>query len=171
MPKKETQEIQPEWRFEDLTLQPNIDFVRSQIEKAQQFIAAAQEHEAKLVSILSGRIAAAEPRTPTGYLYAGWRVIDAIGSLLAERDHALSKQELTDTVLARGVFKGKGKNAKGTPDVQVGKSITYFLMNGQNRQDKYKKRKIKAADPILREMNELIGLAEWPDEKFVLINS
>ncbi|HEY3768146.1 MAG TPA: hypothetical protein VGN44_05695 [Candidatus Angelobacter sp.] len=142
------------------------------MQMARQFLAEGSEMAAKLEAILQGRATTHQHLRAVETLpYIGWDVIDAIMHLLDESKHALPREEIISTVLARGVFLGKGVDAKGEPEVQIGKSLKYHLMTRAEKQETYKKRKIKAVDPRLREINGLIGRAEWPDEKFFKIST
>jgi hypothetical protein len=166
LPKREPPETQAGGSIEDTILR-TLESLRDQMKKARLFLAAAEAACAQLEAIRAGHGAEPHPRAIADLPYVGMDVIEAILLLLNERDRALPRQEIIDTVLARGVFVGKGIDAKGEPAVQVGKSLKYHLLSKDQRQKTYGKRKIKAVDPVLREMNGLIGRSEWLDEKFV----
>lgn len=167
MPKREPPETQTGGSIEDTILR-TLEDLRDQTKKARLFLAAAESAIAQLEAIVSGRAAEPHPRAIADLPYIGMDVIGAVKHLLNGSGRALSREEIIEVVLARGVFVGKGIDAKGEPAVQVGKSLKYHLLSRDERQKTYGKRKIKAVDPVLREMNGLIGLAEWPDEKFVV---
>lgn len=167
MPKREPPEAQTGGSIEDTILQPALDSLRLQIAKAQQFIASCQKMVSDIEEILAGRGASPLQRSIAEMPYIGKDVIEAILDFLDERGRALSREEIISTVLARGVFLGRGLDAKGQPEVQVAKSLKYHLLSREEKQQKYK-RNIRAVDPVLREMNGLIGRAEWGDEKFVV---
>lgn len=170
MPKREPPETQAGGSIEDTILQPHLDSLRLQIAKAVQFIEYAQRMASELEALLEGRGMAPQHQTVGNLPYVGWDMIDAITDLLDERGHALSREEIIETVLSRGVYVGKGVDAKGAPELQVGKSIKYHLLTREQKQEVYKnrKKKIKAKPAVLREMNGLIGRAGWGDEKFVV---
>jgi hypothetical protein len=165
MPKKHPPDAPSGASIEDTILHA-LESLRAQMDKARQFLVAGEEMDAKLSAVLAGgRAGDDRQRAIDKFPYAGKEVIDAIEDLLDERAHALSRDEIVTTVLARGVFIGKGEYAKGDPAVQVGKSLKYHLMGREEKQAIYPKR-IKALDPRLKELNGLIGLPDWPDEKF-----
>lgn len=167
MPKREPPEAQTGGSIEDTILQPALDSLRLQIAKAEQWLVSAKQALAKWESIRVGEGVSQPQRSIADMPYIGKDVIDAILDFLDERGRALSREEIISTVLARGVFLGRGLDAKGQPEVQVAKSLKYHLLSREEKQQKYK-RNIRAVDPALREMNGLIGRSGWGDEKFVV---
>ena len=140
--------------------------LRSEINLAQQIIQSAEERLRKIAE-LRGGIPSQERPTTGLFRYLNMTFIQAICLYLERTQRPWTREHLIEEVIDGGVYTGKGERAKGDAVVQANKSLNYFLMSREQKQETYGKRgHIKAVDPKLRQVRELIGLAQWPDEKF-----
>jgi hypothetical protein len=103
--------------------------------------------------------------TSSEFIYVRMQFINAFVDFLDRTGRPQKEDDLIKAVISRGAYVGRGKGAKGSAEDQARKSIKYWLMPKTQKQQIYGNR-IKDADPKLRKVEDLIGLAEWPDEKF-----
>jgi len=152
--------------LERLAMQ-EVQTLTSALAETQRALSAAEDFLDKIQRLRTGGATGIPVMRPTSgpYRYANMTIIDAIILYLKKTERPWTRDHLIHEVLEGGVYAGRGETARGTPQGQAKKSLDYFLLNRTEKQKIYGKR-IKAADPKLRQVGELIGLAEWPAEKF-----
>lgn len=144
MAKKRVPEVHP---TED-RIQQTIDLLVARRDQAQAEAAALEEAIGKLLEIAGGKVTQIErPRTGP-FRYAGLGVIEAIELYLGRKGSAADREELLEEVISGGAMVGRDPRYVAG---NVKKSIDF------NRD---------AEPPRLKELNGLVGLPAWPDEKF-----
>lgn len=140
---------------------------------------------------LSGLTDPAAPYLPTrgAFRYAALGqtrdVIDVILMYLDQTGKAHTARELAEEIVSGGFYERRGLGRKknpagpggpGSAETQVLKSIDYHCRTIEEKQRLYKGQRVKIQPPKLRKLlvpgthpndsRELVGRAEWPDEKF-----
>lgn len=147
--------------IEDTIVQAE-EALRAQLDKAKLFVQEGEEMLARLRQIRTGDASTLQKRALENLPYIGQQVIDAVLHYLDEKKEPQPREDLIAAVLARGVFVGKGGGRlRGEPESQVRKSLTYHLMERQQKQKAYGAR-VKAVEPKLKELPDgRIGRADW----------
>jgi hypothetical protein len=154
----------------------------NEVEQLRAFLDLRQKHLMELRRFQGGTLPV--PSVPSGDIrYAGKEFIDVYTEFLKRTDRPWTAEDLAIEALAGGCYAGRGggpkQKAKGNAEAQAHKSLIYHLTTVEEKMrkreeaikggKKYKKRRPHPSvlkPPSLREVNGLIGLAEWPDEKF-----
>jgi len=89
-------------------------------------------------------------------------LIEAILLYLDQTQVPHTREELIREMLDGSAYRGKGTR----PAVQVGKSLDYWLAGRKQKRKIYGQKRLLLVEPKLRQVGDLIGRAEWPDEKF-----
>ncbi|HLW53379.1 MAG TPA: hypothetical protein VKW06_11090 [Candidatus Angelobacter sp.] len=93
--------------------------------------------------------------------YVGMTVIEAIETFLDTMGEPQSREAIVEDMIDGGAVL-----ARMRPELEVHKSIDYWLLSEDEKRKKYRKRKIKILPPRLREHQDLtIGRASWPRQK------
>ena len=153
----------PEPDSADKLLKDVAQQLRDDIGRAEELIYVLKDKLRKVENIISR--GTADPKRPTvgPFRYANMTFIEAALAYLDRTERPWKREELIAEIVDGGVYAGRGKGGDAT--VQANKSLEYFLMRREKKQEKYGKR-IEDADPKLRQVGELIGKADWRDEKF-----
>ena len=139
------------------------ELLRRERENAQQ-VAQAMD---KIVDGLERiKLAAGMPsrarRGDAGPLrYVGMTVIEAIETYLESVGEPQTREQIIDDMLDGGAVL-----ARQRPELEVNKSIDYWLLTEAEKRRKYRKRKIKIVPPRLRELSDgKLARISWPRQK------
>lgn len=139
------------------------ELLRRERENAQQ-VAQAMD---KIVDGLERiKLAAGMPsrarRGDAGPLrYVGMTVIEAIETYLESVGEPQTREQIIDDMLDGGAVL-----ARQRPELEVNKSIDYWLLSEAEKRRKYRKRKIKIVPPRLRELSDgKLARISWPRQK------
>ena len=139
------------------------ELLRRERDNAQQ---VAQAMDKVLDGLERIKLAAGMPtkarRGNSGPLrYVGMTVIEAIETYLDSVGEPQTRDEIIDDMLDGGAV-----IARQRPELEVNKSIDYWLLSEDEKRKKYRKRKIKIVPPRLKEFPDgKLGRANWPRHK------
>ena len=139
------------------------ELLRRERENAQQ---VAQAMDKILDGLERIKLAAGMPsrarRGDKGPLrYVAMTVIEAIETYLEEVGEPQTREQIVDDMIDGGAVL-----ARQRPELEVNKSIDYWLLSEDEKRKKYRKRKIKIVPPRLREYpDEKLGRVSWPRQK------
>ena len=138
------------------------ELLRRERHKAQKFIQAIDKSldDLEQVKVSKGRALQTQRRDSGPFRYVGIPMIEAIETFLEKVD----KPQTREQIIAE-MNDGGAVLAQKRPEVEVHKSIDYWLLSESAKRNKYKKRKIKIVPPRLKNFGEKIGLASWPAHK------
>jgi len=154
----------PQQKTVDTALRETERLVREQRDKAAALLQSWEEMLANIQRVIAfGGAAPANQRPTSGPTrYAGMSLIEAILLYLEQTQVPHTREELVREMLDGSAYRGKGTR----PAVQIGKSLDYWLAGRNQKRKIYGKRRLLLVEPKLRQVGDLIGRAEWPDEKF-----
>jgi hypothetical protein len=93
--------------------------------------------------------------------YVGMTVIEAIETYLDSVGEPQTREEIVADMLDGGAVL-----ARQRPELEVNKSIDYWLLTEDEKRKKYRKRKIKIVPPRLRELPDgKLARIAWPRQK------
>lgn len=139
------------------------ELLRREHENAQQ---VAQAMEKMIDGLERIKLAAGMPsrarRGDAGPLrYVGLTVIEAIEAYLDSVGEPQTREQIIDDMLDGGAVL-----ARMRPELEVNKSIDYWLLTEDEKRKKYRKRKIKIVPPRLRELPDgRLARTTWPRHK------
>jgi hypothetical protein len=154
----------PQERTVDVSLRETERLVREQRDKAAALLQCWEEMLTNIQRVIAfgGTTPAQERPTSGPSRYAGMDLIEAILLYLDQTQVPHTREELIREMLDGSAYRGKGTR----PGVQVGKSLDYWLAGRNQKRKIYGKKRLLLVEPKLRQVGDLIGRAEWPDEKF-----
>jgi hypothetical protein len=154
----------PHEKTVDTALRETERLAREQRDKAAALLQYWEEMLANIQRVIAfGGTAPSNERPRSGpSRYAGMDLIEAILLYLEQTDVPHTRQDLIREMLDGSAYRGKGTR----PAVQVGKSLDYWLAGRKQKRKIYGKKRLLLVEPKLRKVGDLIGRAEWPDEKF-----
>lgn len=155
----------PEQKTVDTALWETERLVREQRDKAAALLQSWEEMLANIQRVIAfgGGQAPSNQRPTSGPLrYAGMDLIQAILLYLDHAQVAHTREELIREMLDGSAYRGKGTR----PRVQVAKSLDYWLAGRKQKRRMYGTRQLLLVEPKLRQVGDLIGRADWPDDKF-----
>jgi len=144
---RETERLAREQRDKAAALLQHWEEMLTNIQRVIAFGGTAPEHE--------------RPRSGPSR-YAGMDLIEAILLYLDQTQVPHTREELIREMLDGSAYRGKGTR----PAVQIGKSLDYWLAGRKQKRKIYGKKRLLLVEPKLRRVGDLIGRAEWPNEKF-----
>lgn len=155
----------PKQKSVDNALHETERLVREQRDKAAALLQCWEEMLTNIQRVIAfGGSAPAHERPTRGpSRYAGMDLIEAILLYLDQTEVPHTREVLIREMLDGSAYRGKGTR----PAVQVGKSLDYWLAGRNQKRKIYGKKRLLLVEPKLRQVGELIGRAEWPDEKFI----
>jgi len=154
----------PPERTVDVALRETERLVREQRDKAAALLQHWEEMLANIQRVIAfGGTAPEHERPRSGpSRYAGMDLIEAILLYLDQTQVPHTREELIREMLDGSAYRGKGTR----PAVQIGKSLDYWLAGRKQKRKIYGKKRLLLVEPKLRRVGDLIGRADWPDEKF-----
>ncbi len=145
----------------DTPIREMEELVRRERDKALKFVQAMDRllDDLEKVKLSTG---AAEPRRRESgpFRYLGLTMIEAIEIFLEKVGVPQTREQIIAEMRDGGAVL-----AQQRPEVEVHKSIDYWLLSESEKRHKYKKRKIKIVPPRLKRFGEKIGRASWPPGK------
>jgi hypothetical protein len=149
---------------------PNFDGVvremeevaRRERDKAQKFVQAMDKllDELERVKLSAGGPSEPRRRESGPFRYLGLPMIEAIETFLEKAGTPQTREQIIAEMKDGGAVL-----AQQRPEVEVNKSIDYWLLSEAEKRKKYKKRKIKIVPPRLKRFGDKIGRVDWPQEK------
>lgn len=155
----------PQQKTVDTALHETERLVREQRDKAAALLQSWEEMLANIQRVIAfGGAPAPDNQRPTSgpSRYAGMDLIEAILLYLDRTQVPQTREALIREMLDGSAYRGKGTR----PAVQVGKSLDYWLAGRNQKREIYGKKRLLLVEPKLRLVGNLIGRAEWLDEKF-----
>lgn len=154
----------PPERTVDMALRETERLVREQRDKAAALLQHWEEMLSNIQRVIAfGGTAPEHERPRSGpSRYAGMDLIEAILLYLDQTQVPHTREELIREMLDGSAYRGKGTR----PAVQIGKSLDYWLAGRKQKRKIYGKKRLLLVEPKLRRVGDLIGRADWPDEKF-----
>jgi hypothetical protein len=136
--------------------------VRLAREKAQKFIEAIDKFLDELERIKVSKDVPSKPHhTESGpFRYLRMPMIEAIESFLEKADAPQTREQIITEMRDGGAVL-----AQARPEVEVNKSIDYWLLTEAEKRKKYRKRKIKIVPPKLKRFGDKIGRISWSSRK------
>jgi hypothetical protein len=149
----------------DMALRETERLAREQRDKAAALLQYWEEMLANIQRVIAfGGTAPEHERPRSGpSRYAGMDLIEAILLYLDQTQIPHTREELIREMLDGSAYRGKGTR----PAVQVAKSLDYWLAGRNQKRKIYGKKRLLLVEPKLRRVGDLIGRADWPDEKFI----
>ena len=147
----------------DAAIQETEDLLRHERTKAQRLLEALDEalDDLERVKLTKGRPLEPSRRESGPFRYLGVTMIDAIEIFLERVATPQSREEIMVEMRDGGAVL-----AQKRPEVEVNKSIDYWLLTEAEKRYKYRKRKIKIVPPRLKQFgDDKIGLISWRHEK------
>jgi hypothetical protein len=147
----------------DAAIQETEDLLRHERSKAQRLLQALDEalDDLERVKLTKGRPLEPSRRESGPFRYLGVTMIDAIEIFLERVATPQSREEIMVEMRDGGAVL-----AQKRPEVEVNKSIDYWLLTEAEKRYKYRKRKIKIVPPRLKQFgDDKIGLINWKHEK------
>lgn len=138
------------------TLREAEEFARRERGKASKFVEAMDKllDELERLKLSAGQPAAGR-RDSGPFRYLGMPMIEAIEIFLKKAGDPQTREQICAEMRDGGAVV-----ANVRPDVEVNKSIDYWLLTEAEKRYKYRKRKIKIVPPRLRRMGDKVGLIE-----------
>lgn len=155
----------PQHKTVDNALRETERLVREQRDKAAALLQSWEEMLVNIQRVIAfgGAAAPANQRPTSGPTrYAGMDLIEAILLYLDQTQVPHTREDLIHEMLDGSAYRGKGTR----PAVQVGKSLDYWLAGRNQKRKIYGQKRVLLVEPKLRQVGNLIGRAEWPDDKF-----
>ncbi len=142
----------------DAAIQETEDLLRRERTKAQKLLQAIDEALDGLerVKLTKGRTLESSRRDTGPFRYVGVTMIDAIETFLKK----VGTPQTREQIMAE-MNDGGAVLAQKRPEVEVNKSIDYWLLTEAEKRYKYRKRKIKIVPPRLKQFGDKIGLIGW----------
>ena len=136
--------------------------VRLAREKAQQFIEAMDRFLDEIDRIKIAKNLPAEPHhSESGpFRYLRTPLIEAIEGFLEQAGTPQTREQIVTEMKDGGAVL-----AQVRPEVEVNKSIDYWLLTEAEKKKKYRKRKIKIVPPKLKRFGDKIGRIGWPSRR------
>ncbi|HEY6308690.1 MAG TPA: hypothetical protein VI488_19790 [Candidatus Angelobacter sp.] len=146
----------------DAAIRESEDRVRRERDKAQRFVQAMDKYLDDLdrVKVSAGRPLEPRRRDSGPFRYLGMTMIEAIETFLDKAGSPQTREQIMDEMRDGGAVL-----AQKRPEVEVNKSIDYWLLSEAEKRHKYKKRKIKIVPPRLKRFGEKVGRVGWPQDK------
>ena len=147
----------------DAAIQETEDLLRHERTKAQRLLEALDEalDDLERVKLTKGRPLEPSRRESGPFRYLGVTMIDAIETFLEKVGMPQSREAIMVEMRDGGAVL-----AQKRPEVEVNKSIDYWLLTEAEKRYKYRKRKIKIVPPRLKQFgDDKIGLISWRHEK------
>jgi hypothetical protein len=149
-------------RGADASAVPSIDAairetearVRRERDKAQSFVESLDKFldELDRVKLAQGQPVEPRRRDSGPFRYLGLTMIDAIEIFLKKVGSPQTREQIMAEMRDGGAVL-----AQKRPEVEVNKSIDYWLLTEAEKRQKYKKRKIKIVPPRLKMVGEKIA--------------
>lgn len=135
------------------------EFARREREKAQKFVQAMDKllDDLERVKLSTGPVGGRRDSGPFRYL--GLPMIEAIELFLKRAGSPQTREQIIAEMRDGGAVV-----ATARPEVEVNKSIDYWLLTESEKRYKYRKRKIRIVPPRLRRVGDKVALVE-PREK------
>jgi hypothetical protein len=146
----------------DSDIRETEESVRRAREKAQKFIEAMDKFLDELDRVkLSSGVPSMPHHSDSGpFRYLRMPMIEAIETFLEKAGGPQSREKIIAEMRDGGAVL-----AQARPEVEVNKSIDYWLLTEAEKKKKYRKRKIKIVPPRLKRFGEKIGRVGWPARK------
>jgi hypothetical protein len=128
--------------------------VRRERDKAQNFVESLNKFldELDRVKLAEGQPVEPRRRDSGPFRYLGLTMIDAIEIFLKKVGSPQTREQIMAEMRDGGAVL-----AQKRPEVEVNKSIDYWLLTEAEKRQKYKKRKIKIVPPRLKMVGEKIA--------------
>ena len=142
----------------DSDIRETEESVRRARDKALRFVAAMDEFLDELDRIKLSEGLGAEPRhSESGpFRYIRVPMIEAIETFLDKAGEPQTREQIMAEMRDGGAVL-----AQARPEVEVNKSIDYWLLTEAEKKKKYRKRKIKIVPPRLKKFGDKIGRIGW----------
>lgn len=142
----------------DAAIQETEDLLRRERIKAQKLLQAIDDALDGLerVKLTKGRTVESSRRDSGPFRYVGVTMIDAIETFLEKAGSPQTREQIMAEMNDGGAVL-----AQKRPEVEVNKSIDYWLLTEAEKRYKYRKRKIKIVPPRLKQFGDKIGLIGW----------
>ena len=138
------------------TIRETEEFARREREKALKFVEAMDKLLDELERAkLSTRSREGGRRDSGPFRYLGLPMIEAIEIYLKKAGTPQTREQICAEMRDGGAVV-----ATARPDVEVNKSIDYWLLTESEKRSKYRKRKIKIVPPRLRRVDDKVALIE-----------
>jgi hypothetical protein len=146
----------------DGAIQEMEEVARRERDKAQKFVQAMDKllDELERVKLSEGGPLEPRRRESGPFRYLGMPMIEAIETFLEKAGVPQTREQIIAEMKDGGAVL-----AQQRPEVEVNKSIDYWLLTEAEKRRKYKKRKIKIVPPRLRQFGDRVGRVGWPQEK------
>jgi hypothetical protein len=127
---------------------------RRERDKAHKFVQALDKFLDDLdrVKLSKGRPVEPRQRDSGPFRYLGVTMIEAIETFLKKAGSPQTREQIIAEMRDGGAVL-----AQKRPEVEVNKSIDYWLLTEAEKRQKYKKRRIKIVPPRLKMVGEKIG--------------
>jgi hypothetical protein len=137
------------------------EFARREREKAQKFVEAMDKllDELERIKLSAGPVEGGR-RDSGPFRYLGMPMIEAIEVFLKKAGTPQTREQIYEEMRDGGAVV-----ATARPEVEVNKSIDYWLLTEAEKRYKYRKRKIKIVPPKLKRVGDRITLIPREDEK------
>jgi hypothetical protein len=146
----------------DAAIRKTEAHARRERDKAYRFVQAMDKFLDDLdrVKLSQGRPVEPRQRDSGPFRYLGMTMIEAIETFLKKAGSPQSREQIIAEMRDGGAVL-----AQKRPEVEVNKSIDYWLLTEAEKRHKYKKRKIKIVPPRLKMVGERIGRLPSTHEK------
>lgn len=146
----------------DAAIRETEELLRRERTKAQKFIQTIDKalDDLERVIVSTGRSMETSRRDTGPFRYLGVTMIDAIETFLKKVGTPQTREQIMVEMKDGGAVL-----AQKRPEVEVNKSIDYWLLTEAEKRHKYRKRKIKIVPPRLKRFGDKVGLIGWPAEK------
>jgi hypothetical protein len=145
----------------DGVIQEMEEVARRERDKAQKFVQAMDKllDELERAKLSAGGPAEPRRRDSGPFRYLGLPMIEAIEIFLEKAGTPQTREQIIAEMKDGGAVL-----AQQRPEVEVNKSIDYWLLSEAEKRQKYKKRKIKIVPPRLKRFGDKIGRVGWSQE-------
>jgi hypothetical protein len=140
------------------TIREAEEFARRERDRARKFVEAMDKLLDELERVkLSNTHPDAGRRDSGPFRYLGLSMIEAIEIFLKKAGTPQTREQICAEMRDGGAVV-----ATARPDVEVNKSVDYWLLTEAEKRYKYRKRRIKIVPPRLRRVGDKVGLIEPP---------